>query len=121
MYIRNIYNKPRNFLDSSLNPVSLTEPDDSLTVKDLFQRYMDGSLERSKRALERKQEFDGYNPELEMDLGPEDGIDLYERCYVEESEKEEKKEETKVDDSDSDPDTGSEDDKKEDIAPSDPE
>lgn len=86
MYIRNIYNKPKNFTDSNLNPVSLTEPDDSLTVKELFQRYMDGSLERSKRALERKQEFDGYNPELDMELSPEDGIDLYERYYTDESE-----------------------------------
>nr|QPB07378.1 MAG: hypothetical protein [Microvirus sp.] len=103
MYIRNIYNKPKNFISSSLNPVSLTEPDDSLTVKDLFIRYMDGSLERSKRALERKQEFDGYNPELDMDLGPEDGLDLYERYYTDEPEKEVKEKETNVDDSNKDP------------------
>lgn len=121
MYIRNIYKKPQNFVESDLNPISLTEPDDSLSVKDLFARYMDGSLEREKRALERKQEFDGYNPELDADLGPEDGIDLYERYHVDESEETGKKEETKVDDSNSSPDSDTAKREEPATAPADPE
>lgn len=80
MNIRNIYTNRINKVNSLLNPVSLTLPSDALSVNDLFNRYMQGTLERDRATLARRLEFDGYNPDI-MKSDPNDLIDIYELSY----------------------------------------
>lgn len=74
-----------NSTESFHNPVSLTIPDDSLTVKELFQRYQSGALERNKQSLLRQLEYDGWNPDIIGPDEPEDIIDKYDIAWVEPS------------------------------------
>lgn len=74
-----------NNLESFHNPVSLTIPDDALSVKELFQRYTEGTLERQRAQMERRLEFDSYNSS-DLDFNtPEDAdiIDRYENAWDE--------------------------------------
>ncbi|UPW40878.1 hypothetical protein [Sigmofec virus UA08Rod_6396] len=85
--IRNIYTTAfdkMNCTDSFLNPVSLTIPDDSLSVQELFQRHVAGILDRDKALLERKLKFDGWNPGFEDWDDTEESSDIveaYERAW----------------------------------------
>lgn len=77
--IRNIYSdKVINKVESFHSPVSLTIPDDALSVKELFERYQTGALERSRAQLQRQLEYQGINPDFDEYDGSEDLIDKYE-------------------------------------------
>lgn len=82
MQIRNIYTNPFNQVESSLNPVSMTLPDDSLSVTELFQKYVEGTLDRERASLSRRIEFDGYDPDIDGPSEPEDLIDVVEAAAL---------------------------------------
>lgn len=70
---------------SHLNPVSLTVPDQSLSIKELFQKYVDGTIDVIARQKARKAEYDAYG---EQNLSPDDyvpdmdAIEAYEAAYA---------------------------------------
>lgn len=79
--IRNIYTTPidqMNHTESFHNPVSMTIPDDSLSVRELFQRYAEGALERSRAQLERRLEYDTYNSS-DLDFSTSEDSDIIDR------------------------------------------
>lgn len=70
---------------SHLNPVSLTVPDQSLSIKELFQKYVDGTIDVIARQKARKAEYDAYgNQELSPDdyVPDMDAIEAYEAAYA---------------------------------------
>lgn len=70
---------------SHLNPVSLTVPDQSLSIKELFQKYVDGTIDIIARQKARKAEYDAYgNQNLSPDdyVPDMDAIEAYEAAYA---------------------------------------
>lgn len=70
---------------SHLNPVSLTVPDQSLSIKELFQKYVDGTIDVIARQKARKAEYDAYgNQNLSPDdyVPDMDAIEAYEAAYA---------------------------------------
>ena len=90
MKIINVYSPTAKASDinrtaSHLNPVSLTVPDQSLSIKELFQKYVDGTIDAIARQKARKAEYDAYG---DQKLSPDDyvpdmdAIEAYEAAYA---------------------------------------
>lgn len=80
MMIRRIHaDNPVNNVSESLSKVSLTVPDDSLTVKELFEKYVTGTINKEEiLALRRQAVYDGDNPSF-SDYTPDlDANEAYE-------------------------------------------
>lgn len=90
MKIVNVYSPTAEASDinrtaSHLNPVSLTVPDQSLSIKELFQKYIDGTIDVIARQKARKAEYDAYgNQNLTPDdyVPDMDAIEAYEAAYA---------------------------------------
>ncbi|UCS96048.1 MAG: hypothetical protein [Microviridae sp.] len=79
-YIRDRFNPVNNLFDH-MRKTSLTVPNDSLTIEELFLKYTDGTLDIEKLAIERKALYDGENPSFD-DYNPDlDAVQAYEAAY----------------------------------------
>lgn len=79
-YIRDRF-KPVNNLFDHMRKTSLTIPNDSLTIEELFLKYTDGTLDIEKLAIERKALYDGEDPSFD-DYNPDfDAVQAYEAAY----------------------------------------
>ena len=90
MKIVNVYSPSAEASDinrtaSHLNPVSLTIPDQSLSIHELFEKYVDGTIDVIARQKARKAEYDAYG---DQELSPDDyipdmdAIEAYEAAYA---------------------------------------
>ena len=85
VYSPNVDPSDLNRTASHLNPVSLTVPDQSLRIKELFQKYVHGTIDVIARQKARKAEYDAYGSQ---NLSPDDyvpdmdAIEAYEAAYA---------------------------------------
>lgn len=64
MEIRNIFvDNPINNTECYLNPVSMVVPDQTLTIRELFQRYAEGANDIARYIGTRKQVYDALEGE----------------------------------------------------------
>ncbi|QCS37076.1 hypothetical protein [Tortoise microvirus 49] len=67
-----------NTMDDHLRKTSMTVPDDSLSIRELYERYVTGALDQSLAMSNARAEYDGENPDFDDYTPSLDAVSAYE-------------------------------------------